>query len=622
MSILVNAYQLKKSFSSRPLFTGLTFSIESGERIGLIGPNGAGKSTLLRILAGVENLEEGSISLEKGLRIAYLEQVPSFNSDDSVQSSILGNVKDPHNWEDLSLANELISRLALPPAETLISSLSGGWKKRVALARELLKRPDLLLLDEPTNHLDIDGIYWLENYLSTARFSTLTVTHDRVFLQKVSNRIIELDRRNPGGLLQVKGDYLAYLKLKEETISAQEHAETKLKNTLRRESEWLARGAKARSTKQQARIERAYELEKEVEELGYRNQKLKLRIDFQEADKGPKKLIAANRISKSYGEKVVIPAIPPLDLLITYGSRIGLLGANGCGKTTLLKVLIGEEETDTGEVFRSDQLQVAWFEQNRECLDPNLTILKTVCPDGDYVDYKGAKVHAIGYLSRFLFNKEQLDIPVGRLSGGEQARLLIARLMLKKANLLVLDEPTNDLDLATLDVLQDVLQDFRGAVILVSHDRYFLDQVASQILAFDESIKSTKGSKQILSFEGLNQWEEWYKKRDRERDLERDLERDTDRVVQTPQIANTASTAKKKKKLSFNEQKEFEGMEEAILHAEELLAKLIEESSRPESANNPTLLTEISKKMDLTQKEIDRLYARWTELADLGIGKG
>ncbi|MEI8346427.1 MAG: ATP-binding cassette domain-containing protein, partial [Pseudomonadota bacterium] len=305
MSILINVYQLKKSFAARPLFEGLTFGIESGERIGLIGPNGSGKSTLLRILAGKDTADDGSLSVERGLRIGYLEQVPSFNAQSTVHSSILEESKDPHDWEEIAKADEMMSKLSLTEEfgispDTPITQLSGGWKKRVALAREMMCSPDLLLLDEPTNHLDVESIMWLEEMLARANFATLTVTHDRLFLQRVSNRILELDRRNPNGLLSIRGDYAAYLESKTKLMTAQEQEETKLKNTLRRETEWLRRGAKARSTKQQARIGRAEDLQKAVEELEYRNQNNQVQVDFQGVEKNPKKLVHAQGIGKSY----------------------------------------------------------------------------------------------------------------------------------------------------------------------------------------------------------------------------------------------------------------------------------------------------------------------------------
>ncbi len=601
MSILVNAHQLRHSFSARPLFQGISFSILSGERVGLIGPNGAGKSTLLKILAGEISPDEGTLSTQRGLRIAYLEQVPLFSEGSSVQSAIMEGARDPSDFKTLSLAKEIQSKLSL--SDSPIDQLSGGWKKRVALARELIKEPDLLLLDEPTNHLDIESILWLEGFLAQAPFATLTITHDRLFLQRVSNRILELDRRIPGGLFKTDGDYATYLEIKQEMMESQERQEVRIKNTLRHETEWLRRGAKARTTKQQARIKRVYEIEKEAEELSYRNQNITARIEFQNAERNPKKLIEVKKISKTYGSELVVPH---LDLVLTPKSRIGLLGPNGCGKSTLIRLLVGKEKPDSGSTFFSEQLQIAYFDQNRESLDPNLSILKTLCPRGDFVDYRGTQVHIKSYLDRFLFGPEQMQMAVGKISGGEQSRILIAKLMLQKANVLVLDEPTNDLDIATLDVLQGVLQDFNGAVLLVTHDRYFLDQVASQILAFGED---DKGKKQITSFTGLEQWETWNdlqtKKKDRE---ETHLKGSQNKY-----------TAIRKRKLSFKETHELQNIEPNIKIAEDKMATLTALSTQPETLRNRLRLTELSNEMAKTQAEIDRLYALWGELEKLNL---
>jgi ABC transport system ATP-binding/permease protein len=501
------------------------------------------------------------------------------------------------DWEHVARAQEIMNRLSLRGDDS-VAKLSGGWKKRVALARELVREPDLLLLDEPTNHLDVESILWLEDLLARSRFATLTITHDRVFLQRVSTRILELDRRNPGGLLSVVGDYASYLEMKEQLLASQKVQETRLRNTLRRETEWLRRGAKARTTKQQARIQRHGDLTDAVGELAYRNRESAVRIDFQAVEKNPKKLLEARGISKSYAGEVVVP---PVDLLLTPRSRVGFLGPNGCGKSTLIRLLVGQEKPDTGSVAHSDQLQIAYFEQNRETLDPELSVIKTICPTGDHVQYRGAPVHVKSYLDRFLFSYEQMEMRVGKLSGGEQARLLIARLMLQPANLLVLDEPTNDLDMATLDILEDVLKEFAGAVLLVTHDRYFLDQVAERILAFGFD----GGRKQVVAFTGLDQWEAWHEKQG-------------SAAVAAPvrEAAAFAAVAGagKKRKLSFKDQRDLDTMEARIHEAESKLAELTAESADPAIATHATRLAELTREMAAAQAEIDRLYARWAEL--------
>lgn len=600
MSILLSAHLLKKSFGAVPLFDGLTFSVESGERIGLIGPNGAGKSTLLKILASLISADEGTLSLQRGLRTGYLEQVPSFRPGATIMESALEGAADPDDWESIAKAHEVLSKLSLDGGkgfgpESKVEALSGGWRKRVALARELVRSPDLLLLDEPTNHLDVESILWLEDLLAHSRFATVTITHDRLFLQRISNRILELDRRNAGGLLSVKGDYATYLEIKEQTMAAQERREIVLKNTLRRETEWLRRGAKARTTKQQARIQRAGDLQDDVADLKERNRTRSVQIDFQSTDRSPKKLIEAKSISKSYGD---LKLFQDFSLLLTPGSRIGLLGQNGCGKSSLIRVLLGAEPPDHGEVFRSDQLKVAYFEQGRDSLNPKESLLRTLCPKGDYVDFRGGRLHIRSYLDRFLFDPGQAEMAVGKLSGGEQSRLLLAKLMLNDANLLVLDEPTNDLDMATLNVLEDCLTDFDGAILLVTHDRYFLDQVATQIIAFPPSGKLT-------SFADLSQWERW------------NVERQA-LLKQKPSSVSASQSQPalpgKKRKLGYKEQRELDGMEAAIHEAEGRLTELASMSALPENLSNAPKLAEITKEMSALQERIDFLYGRWAEL--------
>jgi len=603
MAILVSASGIRKAFAARPLFDAITFAIETGERIGLIGPNGAGKSTLLRILASQTTPDDGKVSFQRGLKVGFLEQTPTFSEGTTVQSCVLEGTADPDDWECLARVDEVMSKLSLGDPQALVQKLSGGWKKRVALARELVRLPDLLLLDEPTNHLDVESILWLEELLATSSFATLTITHDRLFLQRIANRILELDRRNPGGLLSIKGDYATYLETKDQMMAAQERREVILKNTLRRETEWLRRGAKARTTKQQARINRAGDLKEEVSELGYRNQVRTARIDFQGAERNPKKLIEAKGISKSYYSRRIFSGV---DLLIAPGKRLGILGPNGCGKSTLIRVLLGMEEPDTGSVTRSDNLTVAYFEQNRDALDPTTTVAKTLCPRGDHVDYRGGRVHIRSYLDRFLFTQGQMDMAVGKLSGGEQSRLLIAQLMLKEANFLVLDEPTNDLDMATLTVLEECLVDFPGAVLLVTHDRYFLDQVATQILAFGTAGKELG---KVVSFASLDQWEVWHEQQGKTTlaPPPKSSPESLPKGVETPASA-------KKKKLSFKEQRELDSMEENLHKAEEALTKVTAESALPENARNSVRLVELTQEMNRLQKEIERLYKRWAEL--------
>ncbi len=604
MGVLLSASSLTKAFGSRPLFENISLTIDTGDRIGLIGPNGAGKSTLLSLLAGVLSPDDGLLAAQKGLTVGLLSQIPLFTEGATIHDSVLEGANSTSSedeaWEAGLRADEYIAKLSLASGgrspETRVAALSGGWKRRVALARELVRQPDLLLLDEPTNHLDVDAVIWLEGFLARAPFATVTVTHDRLFLQRVTNRILELDRRNPNGLFDVRGDYATYLKLKEEQITAGERREAALRNRLRRETEWLLRGPKARTTKAKARIQSAVALEEEVDELAQRNRFGALRLDFQTSGRNPKRLIEASGVSKSYGTAVLFRGV---DLLITPQSRVGLLGPNGCGKSTLLRLLLGTEKPDSGSVFHAESLSPVVFEQGRERLDPALTVARTLCPDGDQVEYRGAFIHIRSYLERFLFRDEQKDMTVAKLSGGEQSRLLLARLMLKKTNLLVLDEPTNDLDLATLDVLEDCLSEFPGAVLLVTHDRYFLDRVTNQILAFG---KDASGHGTLTMLASLDQWEAW-----------RENQKTTPPAPR-PELPRTEKQESRKRRLGYKEQRELDGMEERILLAESVRDTLKAECDHPANVSNAPKLMELLRALEEKQEEIDALYARWSEL--------
>jgi ATP-binding cassette subfamily F protein uup len=597
LAILLSAQDLGHSFGVRALFAGVRFTLGEGDRVGLIGPNGAGKSTLLKIMAGVLAPDQGELAVRSGLRVGYLAQTPEFAPGITVREAVIeGLVHKDHEHE--ALVDELLAKLDLSGeaagTDAQVEILSGGWRKRVALARELVKDPDLLLLDEPTNHLDVDSILWLEKLLASSRFATVTVTHDRLFLQRVARRILELDRRNAGGLLDVNGDYATFVEQKASAMAAQEQREQVLRNTLRRETEWLRRGPPARSTKQEARIQRAGALADEVAELGTRNQVRTAGVEFTGTGRKPKRLIEAKGIGQRYGERRVFESI---DLFIGPGTRLGLLGPNGCGKSTLLRALTGMETPATGTVVRADGLSFAFFEQNREALDPDRTLADTVCDSGDYVDFRGTRVHRHGYLERFLFRNEQMNMPVRMLSGGEQSRLLIAQLMLRPAQVLVLDEPTNDLDLPTLAVLEDALRSFDGAVLLVTHDRYFLDQVATQILAF-HTRPGEEG--RVSSFEGLAQWEAWRPSQVAPRSGRKG--------------SSDGGAAPKSKKLSYKDQRDLETIEGRITAAEAQVATLESEYERPEVVSDGEKLIALSAQLTAARAAVDTLYARWAEL--------
>jgi len=610
-AVLVDAKNLSHAFGAKPLFEGVSFTLLEGDRVGLIGPNGAGKSTLLRILAGLVAPDRGEVARRGGTRVAFMPQTPELpfaRVRDAVQAGL--SARERASYEDEARVDEWINRLELDP-DAEVRILSGGWQKRVALAQALVQEPDLLLLDEPTNHLDLESILWLERLLANARFATLTVTHDRLFLQRIANRILELDRRNERGLFDVAGDYATYVERKAEVMAAQERREEKVQNTLRRETEWLRRGAAARSTKQRARIDRAGALAEEATDLHSRNRVGRIDLNFHNDVGGPRpeRLIEARAISKSFGAQRIFES---LDIFISPKTRLGLIGPNGCGKSTLLKVLLGDEPATSGEVIRADQLRVAHFEQMRGSLDPRKTLAETVCPEGDYVYVRGAPLHRNGYLERFLFRPEQMNQPVSSLSGGEQSRLLIARLMLSPANVLVLDEPTNDLDLRTLDVLEEALKNFDGAVLLVTHDRYFLDNVTTELIAF-HTRQGEEG--RLTKMVGLEQWELWHAGQMAPPEPVRAVA-----SASVPSPSSAPAAPRKKKKLSFNDQRDLDTIEARILEAESKLAALTEESGRPEIVSNHTRLVALTTEMATARAGVDRLYARWAELEALVNG--
>ena len=608
MSILLTVRQLGHAFASRPLFDSVSFTIAEGDRIGLIGPNGAGKSTLLSILAGKLTADHGELVPRSALRVGYVRQVPHFEPGDTARSVVrraLARGGRELDWQAEAKLEETLSKLELngarAEADTPVATLSGGFQKRVALAAELAVEPDLLLLDEPTNHLDVEAIQWLEDLLDSARFASLTITHDRYFLQRIARRILELDRRNAGGLLDVDGDYATYLERKADAMQEQEQREQALRNNLRRETDWLRRGPPARTTKQAARISRAADLAAEVSELAARNRKRRAEIELDASGRRTKQLIDAQGIGKRYGERLVFEG---LDLTLGPGSRIALLGPNGAGKSTLLRVLIGREEPSAGAIKRAPDLRVQVFEQQRESLDPEATVADTVAPGSDTVDFRGSRLHRFGYLERFLFRPEHMLMKVGRLSGGEQSRLLIARLLLQPADVLVLDEPTNDLDFDTLNVLQDALVKLDAAVLLVSHDRYFVDRVATQILAFHTAPEETG---RITAFADLAQWQVF-------QELQRELTRERTERAKSQERPAQPQAQGKRKKLSYKDQREWDGMEARIHEAEAKLTALGAEAERPEVVSNAARLVELHTEMDQLRQQVDALYARWAEL--------
>ncbi len=589
MSVLLTANSLAKSFGTRLLFRGVSLTVSEGERVGLIGPNGAGKTTLMRILAGLDAADEGEVALRKLTRVGYVPQEPSFEPRLTVGEVLEAAAEGA---EAAARVNVTLGKAGFRDPAARAGELSGGWLKRLAIARELVRAPDLLLLDEPTNHLDVEGIEWVEKLLKAGPFASIFVSHDRYFLESVSTRLGELNRAYPEGVYFVPGNYSEFLSRREEFLIAQRKLEEALANKVEREIEWLRRGPKARTTKSRARIEQAERLMAELAAVAARNTSAAARIQFTATDRKTKRLIEAEDLAAQVPERTLFEG---LNLVLTPGVCVGLAGPNGSGKTTLLRMLKGEIAPTAGTIRRADNLRIVYFEQNRESLDPQVSLRRSLAPEGDVVVYRDRPIHVAGWAKRFLFSAEQLEVPVAQLSGGERARVLIARLMLAPADLLLLDEPTNDLDIPTLEVLEESLDDFPGALVLVTHDRYLLDRLATIVVGLD-------GEGGAGVFADYLQWEAWLVERARARTAARERPAE---IKATPAV---------KKKLSYHEQREWDGMEARILEAEDALAAIEREMQSPEVVSDGVRLQDCYRRMESARAAVDSLYARWAEL--------
>ena len=504
MPPIINAQGISKSFGSTLLFQNVSFTVSEGDRIGLIGPNGSGKSTLLRILSGDESLDSGEIAVRKRVRLTSVLQESKFASDATVRSVVekaLDRAAVSVTERGTRFA-ETLGRAGFDQLETSAASLSGGWQKRLAIVEALVQSPDILLLDEPTNHLDLAGIEWLEALLQDAAFACVVVSHDRYFLENVATEMAELNRTYPDGLLRVRGNYSTFLEKKEEFLHSQAKRQEALENLVHNEIAWLRRGAKARTRKSKARIDKASDLMNELADLNLRTRTATADIDFAATDRKTKQLIELRDVAYEIDDRTLFTG---LNFVITAGMRVGLVGPNGSGKTTLLRLLRGELTPGAGEVRRADWLRIVYFDQTRQ-LDPDVTLRRALAPDSDSVIYQDRVTHVASWAARFLFTGEQLNQPIGRLSGGERARVLIAQLMLQPADVLLLDEPTNDLDIPTLEILEESLLEYRGALVLVTHDRYMLDRVSTIVLGLD-------GIGSAESFADYSQWESWQAER-------------------------------------------------------------------------------------------------------------
>ncbi len=618
--MLISARTVSKSYALRPLFSGVTLSVGPGDRLGLIGPNGAGKSTFLKILAGIVQPDDGAVAAQKGLRAVYVPQSDVFPPGSDPHAVVLqaanealeklSGIHDEHEAE--VAAGLILDRLGFDAARitTPCDALSGGWRKRLSLARALAScggEPDLILLDEPTNHLDLDAINWLESFLKrgvfgTVPFASVFVTHDRVFLESVATRVAELSPAYPDGLFEVDGNYTEFLRRKQEFLDGQAQAQRVMANQVRKDLAWLARGPQGRGTKAKGRIQESHARISELGDLKARNAAASAgaaRIDFTETERRTKKLIAAKKVTKSLGGRLLFKE---LDVLLGVGDCIGLLGPNGSGKTTLIRVLTGDLRPDAGEVVLAEpRPRVAVFSQLRQEFDPTITLKEALCPVSDQVRYRDRPMHVSTWARRFLFRDEQLSQPVGSLSGGELARIHIARIMLEPADVLVLDEPTNDLDIPTLETLEEALEDFPGAIILVTHDRAMLGRLSTQIVRLDGNgiARMFVGLDQALSAKASG------------------AAATTGADVQARTLLpaqESVTPTPSRKKLSYNEQREYDLMESRIMDAESRVALARAAMGDPKVITDHARLAKACEVLAAAEAEVAGLYSRWAEL--------
>ena len=605
-TILLSCESVSKTYGVKALFTDLSLALFEGDHVGLVGPNGSGKSTLLKILAGLETPDRGTRTIRRHIRVGYVPQEPMFPHDGTIEDILLQVLteddRDPH--EHAGHMAKAISIGSFPHTDQPIATLSGGWRKRLAIARAVMLEPDVLLMDEPTNHLDVEGILWLETLLKSRAKAFLVVSHDRRFLEAVASRMLELNHCYPDGLFEATGRYSDFLEQRDAALQAQAGYQASLANRVRREMEWLRRGPKARTTKAKGRVQSAEQLITELDRAEARAVQSTVGIDFVSSGRRSKQLLVTRQLGKAFAGR---PVVAGLDIQLGPGERLGLLGPNGSGKTTLLRLLAGTMEPDQGTITRADRLRIVTFEQHRDSLDQTATLRRALAPAGDAVVYQDRSVHLVSWAKRFLFRPEQLDLPVSRLSGGEQARLLIARLMLQPADLLILDEPTNDLDIPTLDVLEESLLEFTGALVLVTHDRWLLDRVSTVLL-------SLEGAGRAEWFADYAQWEDA-----QQRKKDSDSQSSIGRTLQDSRVEAGSTEPVGKRKLSYREQKEWGSIEQDIIRAEAKVAACRTAVEDPTVVSDAAALEERLGTLETARAEVERLYARWAELEEMRL---
>ncbi|CAG0902503.1 unnamed protein product [Cyprideis torosa] len=601
---------LTKAYGTQTLFADVDLAIHQGERIGLIGPNGSGKSTLLKILSGQEEPDSGQVKRGRHVAVAYLSQDDQFDDSATIMQNLLHALEQENTVsgvEKEARVRTLLSKAEFSDPEQKVGTLSGGWRKRLAICRALSFEAELLVLDEPTNHLDIQGILWLEKFLLAAHgngpAAFVLVSHDRQFIENCANRVVELSPVYPRGTLQVLGRYSDFLDAREQFIEQQQQTEEKLRNKVRKETEWLRRGPKARSTKARYRVDQAYRLQEELDEVrGRTSLEKNIGIDFSATGRRTKKLLEGKGLCKKLGEKLLFR---DLDILLSPGTRLGLLGPNGCGKSSLMGVLSQDPETViNGELRLAKGVEVVYFEQHRQRLDGTLPLRRALAPEGDSILFKGRSLHVVSWAKRFLFRVEQLDTPVEQLSGGEQARIVLAQLMRTPADILLLDEPTNDLDIASLDVLEESLRDFEGAVVLVTHDRYLLDRLCDQVLGFD-------------GMGGVSYYADYLQYLAA---VEGRSERDRDTGSNSGGAKGKAKSSRgRANRLSYLDQREYDQMELLILAAEEEVEGLEAQLVSEETSSDPEALAQVWHLLEEGRRKVEELYTRWAELEEKKI---
>ena len=639
---VITLQSVKKDFGIKEILKDASFSLNADEKVGLIGTNGSGKSTLLKMIAGIEPIDGGEIIVNPGAKVIYLPQQPDLDESRTVLEQIFADsgeqmnlvreyeeisdklAKNPEDnqllsrlgevtqrmdiigaWEVETNAKIILSQLGINDFDAIIGTLSGGYRKRIALATALLSEPDLLLMDEPTNHLDADSVEWLQSYLNRRNGALLLITHDRYFLDKVTNRIIEIDR---GDFYTYSGNYSYYLQKKAEAEESAASSQRKFKGVLRRELEWLKRGPKARSTKQKARIDRI----SEMRSTEFKQAQGKVDISTASRRIG-KKVIEVNNVSKSFGERTLFK-----DFTYEFSpeDRVGIIGENGAGKSTLINIITGKEQPDTGEVDIGSTVYIGYFDQHSEELigasNDSQRVIDYIKQEGaEFIETAdGTRISASQMLERFLFPPNQQYAPINKLSGGEKRRLFLLRILMSAPNVLILDEPTNDLDVQTLAVLEDYLEDFKGCVIVVSHDRYFLDRTIDRIFAFeDTNIREFPGNYSVyLDFKRAEEA--------KEKELQAELEKSKPKVeTQKVETQVKKEDNKKKKRLSNWERKEFEQLEGKIAELED--EKTETEMALTKAAGDYSKVQELYEKVEKLKEEIEKKTERWMELAEI-----